>query len=134
MTNQEPMSFGADPFEQAFGTQVGPVHLPSLLDANRERALAELGPWVDQLITRFSIDPRVIPPCWRKHNGIVESLFALRDHEGASYAPSASPAAAVDWLRALHDVTSFLTQLSAMTMCSVGEHREPFRHQPSGEG
>lgn len=133
MTGQTPMSFEADPFEQAFGKQVVPVHLPSLLDPGRERALAELGPWVDQLITRFSIDPRVIPPCWRKHNGIVESLFALRDHERASYAPSASPAAAVDWLRALHDVTTFLTQLSAITMCSASEHREPFRHRPSGE-
>ena len=26
------------------------------------------------------------------------------------------------------------TQLSAITMCSVSEHREPFRHLPSGGG
>ena len=81
MTSQEPMPFEADPFEQAFGTQVGPVHLPSLLDTNRERALAELGPWVDQLITRFSIDPRVIPPCWRQHNGIGEAPFGEPNRE-----------------------------------------------------
>jgi hypothetical protein len=130
MTGQEPLSFEADPFEQAFGKPVGPVHLPSLLDGDRARALAELNAWVDQLILRFSIEPRVIPPCWRKHNGMVEALFALRDHERASYASSASPTAGVDWLRALHDVTHLVADLNAVTMCSAREHRDPFLQNP----
>ena len=134
MTGQEPLSFGADPFEQAFGKPVGPVHLPSLLERDRTRALAELGTWVDQLMLRFSIEPRVIPPCWRKHNGMVEALFALRDHERASYAASASPTAGVDWLRALHDVTHFIADLNAVTMCSGREHRDPFLNKRSDEG
>jgi hypothetical protein len=103
----------------------GPVHLQSLLGDERERVLAGLRPWVDQLVERFTIEPRVIPACWERHNGTVEALLALRDYERGCYAHTAPPTAAVDWLRALRDVQQVLVELNAMTHCTAYEHREP---------
>jgi hypothetical protein len=101
-----------------------PIHLHSLLGDERERVLAGLRPWVDQLIARFTIEPRVIPACWERHNGAVEALLALRDHERGCYAHTAPPTAGVDWLRALRDVQQILLELNSMTGCTAHEHRE----------
>jgi len=47
----------------------------------------------------------VIPRCWWRHNGHVEALAALRDHERISYSPTAPATAPMDWLRALRATT-----------------------------
>lgn len=85
--------------------------------------MVELLGWVRTLVQRFGIEPRVLPPCWEQHNGMVEALLALRDHERACYAGSASPTAAVDWLRALREIEIRLADLAAQTQCTVHEHR-----------
>jgi hypothetical protein len=123
MTMAEPMTpeVTAGPLAHA----TGPVHLHSLLGDERERALAGLRPWVDQLIARFTIEPRVIPACWERHNGTVEALLALRDYERGCYAHTAPPTAAVDWLRALRDIQQVLIELNSLTHCTTHEHREP---------
>jgi hypothetical protein len=92
--------------------------------------LPDLCVWVDRLVDRFALDTRVLPPCWERHNGIVEALSALRDHERGSYAADADPRSGVDWLRALRDVRTLLTELAALTQCSVHQHREPARRRP----
>lgn len=123
MTDQQPLQFDVDPIEAAFGQMEGPVHLPSLSPQERARALVELLGWARTLVQRFGIEPRVLPPCWEQHNGMVEALLALRDHERACYAESASPTAAVDWLRALREIEIRLADLAAQTQCTVHEHR-----------
>ena len=123
MTDQQPLQFDVDPIEAAFGQMAGPVHLPSLSPQERARTLVELLGWVRALVQRFGIEPRVLPPCWEQHNGIVEALLALRDHERACYAESASPTAAVDWFRALREIEVRLAELAAQTQCTVHEHR-----------
>jgi len=65
----------------------------------------------------------MVPPCWYRHNTLVEALSALRDHERMSFAPSASPTAAVDWFRALREIEHQLAEAGARTQCSVNEHR-----------
>ena len=75
------MAFDADPFEKAFGQLASPVHWPSLSGEQAAHAFADLRGWVEQLVNRFAIEVRVIPPCWHQHNGMVEALSALRDHE-----------------------------------------------------
>ena len=78
----------------------------------------------EELVARFDIDVRVIPPCWELHNGMLEVLSALRDHERASYADTASPTAAVDWLRALREVEARLHELASKTQCTAQAHRD----------
>lgn len=115
---------GRESFEQAFGQLGGPLHWPSLSPAEADAALEELAPWVEALVLRFAMEPRVIPPCWAKHRAMVEVLSALRDHERASYAETAALTAPVDWMRALHDAKVMLTDATAKTQCSIGEHRD----------
>jgi hypothetical protein len=105
--------------------EFGPLHVPSLMEGERDALMPDLRVWVDRLMDRFTLDTRVVPPCWEQHNGIVEALSALRDHERGSYAADADPRAAVDWLRALREVRILLAELAALTQCSAHQHRDP---------
>ena len=123
MTSQQPLDIDGQLYGPGFGELASPVHWPSLTEVERESRTAELRDWVDQLVARFALDTRVIPPCWPRHNGMVETLSALRDHERASYADSAPATAAIDWVRALHDVESLLRDLAGKTQCTTQIHR-----------
>ena len=123
MSNQMPLNLDAELYGRAFGQLAGPVHWPSLTAEEREGRSSELDHWVRELVARFDIDIRIVPPCWHQHNGMVEALSALRDHERASYAETASPIAAVDWFRALRDVEARLHELASKTQCSAQAHR-----------
>ena len=62
------------------------------------------------------------------HDVSAIELSALRDHERISFAPNASPTAAVDWFRALREIEHRLAEACARTQCSVNEHRpDPLR-------
>jgi hypothetical protein len=123
MKGQDDLGFDVDPFEKAFGQLAGPLHWPSLGETEELQALGDLREWVETLVDRFAIEVRVIPPCWDRHTGMVEALSALRDHERGCYAETASPAAAVDWFRALRDIEARLIELASKTQCSAHEHR-----------
>lgn len=101
----------------------GPVHVPSLTPAARDALTGELVPWVDGLARRFALDLRTVPPCWSRHNGMVEVLTALRDYERGAFVAAAPPTAAMEWLRALRDAIGFLRDLAAVTQCTPREHR-----------
>ena len=122
------MTTRPDPFKAEFGEMGGPTHWPSLLPDEARQAWVDLRGWVEALVDRFGLETRVVPPCWYRHNGLVEPLSALRDHERVSFSPNASPTAAVDWFRALRETEHRLTEVCARTLCSVNEHRpEPPR-------
>ncbi len=126
-----PTPGGGSRLGDLFSSVAGPVHVPSLTDAEREIYLDELAGWTEALTRRFAIDVRTIPPCWTRHNGMVEALSALRDHERACYDPTSAPTAAVDWVRALRDIHGFLSDLAAMTRCTAHEHRDPVAAVPA---
>lgn len=110
---------------ESFAQFAGPVHLPSLSDDERHDLMRQLRRWVEQLVIRFHIDARVIPPCWARHNGMVEALTALRDLERDCYSHKAPPASAVDWFRGYREIESRLIDLAALTNCTAREHRDP---------
>lgn len=117
------MTTKQDPFKSEFSDLHGPTHWPSLLPDEAGQAWVDLRGWVEALVDRFGLEPRVVPPCWFRHNALVEALSALRDHERISFAPNASPTAAVDWFRGLREIQHHLSQVCARTQCSVNEHR-----------
>ena len=121
--DQPAMGFDDESDETALGPLEGPTHMPSRTTPEREHKLSQLREWVPQLVRRFALDSRVIPPCWENHNGMVEALQALRDHERASYADTAPLTAAVEWFAAFREIEARLTQLAALTQCSLQEHR-----------
>ena len=124
MTTDEALDFGEDPFQRTFDQLRGPVHWPSLTEHETRDRMHELDEWVRHLVRRFAVEPRIIPPCWAQHGALVEILSALRDHERADYADAASPTAAMDFVRALHDAQVFLSEHVAKTQCSVAGHRD----------
>ncbi|GAA2501543.1 hypothetical protein [Terrabacter carboxydivorans] len=120
----EPLDFGEDPFERTFGQLRGPVHWPSLTDDEARDRRRELDDWVNDFVRRFAVESRFIPPCWAQHGALIEILSALRDHERADYADAASPTAAMDFIRAVHDAQIFLAEQVSKTQCSVAGHRD----------
>ena len=72
------------------------------------------------------LDHTVIPNCWWRHNGHVEALQALRDHEQVSYADSAPRSAATSWHREFGFIEARLREWAAHSGCA-GQHREPLR-------
>ena len=112
--------------ESSAGTSresAGPMHWPSVLPEDAETAWDDLRDWVEQLVDRYALDARTVPPCWFLHNGHVEALAALRDAERACYGPTAPATGGMDWFRALWEIEHRLVEWSARTQCSAQEHR-----------
>ena len=105
------------------------MHWPALLPDEIDQAWDDLRDWVELAVERFRLDARTIPPCWYRHNPIVETLSALRDYEYDCYASDA-PTAAIDWLRVLREATYWLTEWAARSGCTATEHRDNPGRQP----
>ncbi len=105
----------------------GPLHWPSEPAADVADDMADLRAWVEELVDRFShLDHTVLPVCWWRHNGHVEALQALKDHERVSYADSANGTAAVEWHRAFLVIETRLREWTAWSGCASG-HKDPIR-------
>ena len=100
----------------------GPVRVPSLSASEYEALLTDLRIWVDGLIARFALDVRTIPPCWERHNAMVEIMAALRDAERGCFVDGPPPTAGLDWIRAVRDGVTYLRDQAAMTRCTAHEH------------
>ena len=62
MKGQSELGFDVDPFENAFGHLAGPVHWPSLTEAEPPQAFAELRGRVAQPGQRSPLDILGLPP------------------------------------------------------------------------
>jgi hypothetical protein len=108
----------------------GPLHWPDIPAVDLAAEFGGLCTWVKKLIERFPhLDHTIIPSCWWRHNGHVEALQALRDHERVSYADSSPGTAGVEWHRALTLVEARLREWTAWCGCANG-HREPIAQLP----
>jgi hypothetical protein len=107
----------------------GPVYWPDLSVAEAGREWNDLRTWVDQLVVRFPhLDHHVIPRCWFLHNGHVEALAALRDHERVNFGEAAPGTAAVDWHRAFRDIEIRLREWTGQLACgATHDPRSPQR-------
>jgi hypothetical protein len=106
------------------------THWPSLDRDKAAREWEELRGWVERLRSRFEfLVHHVIPYCWWRHNGHVEALAALRDHERVSFAQLAPATAPLDWLRALRDTAVMLRSWTADLPCGA-VHQPPITQPP----
>jgi hypothetical protein len=107
------------------------THWPSLDPEKAAQEWEQLRSWVDELRRRFeSLDHHVIPHCWWRHNGHVEALTALRDHERVSFADLAPATAPLDWLRGLRDTAAVLRSWTADLACGAA-HQPPIPQSPT---
>jgi hypothetical protein len=122
--------FAADgPPDLEEGLFAGPLYWPAIPAADIDREFRDLRAWVQELLERFEhLDHKAIPPCWWLHNGHVEALQALRDHERMSYAESSPGQAATSWHRELQFVEARLREWTAYYGCAR-DHR-PASRQP----
>ncbi|MGP0049458.1 MAG: hypothetical protein ACLPZR_11515 [Solirubrobacteraceae bacterium] len=120
--------FAADgPADLDEGMFAGPLYWPSIPSADIEQEFRDLRGWVQELLERFEhLDHAIIPGCWWRHNGHVEALQALRDHERMSYAESSPGQAATSWHREFQFIEMRLREWTAFYGCAQ-EHRAPIR-------
>ena len=84
---------------------------------------------MQDLLERFEhLDHKVIPACWWRHNGHVEALQALRDHERMSYAESSPGQAATSWHREFQFIEARLREWTTYYGC--GQDHRPTSRQP----
>lgn len=108
-----------------FGEVPRATHWPSLGPDDVVEEWAELRRWVEALRQRFEVlDHHVIPACWWRHNGHVEALVALRDHERVCYEETAPASSPLDWMRALRDISQLLSFWTGDIACGA-RHEEP---------
>ena len=90
-----------DRLDALLGRAAGPVMWDVLSPEPAAEQWRTLRAWVSWLRTRFAFDHRVIPPCWYRHDALVELLSALHDHWWPAYESLNSPTAASKWHRVL---------------------------------
>ncbi|NNN10177.1 MAG: hypothetical protein HKL85_13425 [Acidimicrobiaceae bacterium] len=102
----------------------GPLHWPTISPSQIEKEFRLLGEWVDILRSRYpyDLDYHVVPLCWFRHESHIAALQALRDHERIAYDRDSPGSSAVDWHRALRDVSALLRQFTSSLRCSTTEH------------
>jgi hypothetical protein len=111
---------------QDFDDILGPLYWPGVPAADSATAWSDLRRWVDELLERFPhLDHHVIPMCWWRHNGHVEALAALRDHQRVCYDDSSPPTAAMEWHRAFRDIEARLREWTSTLACGA-------THDPRG--
>ena len=113
------------PIDDDFADIPTPTRWPDIASTGAAVEWEQLRAWVEDLCRRFShLDHHVIPRCWWRHNSHVEALAALRDHERSSYSDTAPATAALDWFRALRDITALLNAWTADLGCGKA-HQTP---------
>jgi hypothetical protein len=106
----------------------GPTYWPDLSPDEADEEWDALRAWVEELVMRFpNLDHHVVPRCWFRHNGHVEALVALRDHERVNYSDTAPGSAAVEWHRAFRDIEARLREWTGQLAC--GAIHEPRTQQ-----
>jgi hypothetical protein len=116
-----------DRLDALLGRATGPVMWDALSGEDAAAQWQALRSWVSWFRTTFAVDHRVVPPCWYRHDAVVELLSALRDHWRAAYDPLNSPTAASEWHRVLAQLEPRLREWAARTGCTPTEHRPDAR-------
>ena len=110
---------------------VGPTFWSAIPLADLELEWAGLREWVECLVRRYPhLDHHVIPACWYRHNGHVEALAALRDHEQVSFADSSPATSPAQWHQVFALIERRLREWTAQAGCMSAHREAPARLHP----
>jgi len=87
--------------------------------------LPDLEPWVEWLAGHYTLDHRIIPPCWAQHWELIEELSALHTAWQDAYAETSHGDAPLTWHERFAPARQRLTDWVARTGCRANEHRTP---------
>ena len=100
-----------------------PTFWPDIPLADLRTEWISLREWVENLVRRYPhLDHHVIPSCWYLHNGHVEALAALRDHERISFAESSPASSPSQWQWTFAQIEMRLREWTAHAGC-LSVHR-----------
>jgi hypothetical protein len=80
--------------------------------------------WVGWLVDRYSLDHRVVPPCWYQHGALVEELSALHSLWQACFTRGAAASEPAAFHEHLALGLARLREWSARRACKPGLHRD----------
>ena len=85
--------------------------------------LQRLADWVTWTTTRYNLDHKVIPPCWRHHGAVVEELSALRTFWESCYQHDSAPSEPLAFQRDLTLALRRLRDWTSLLGCTRTTHR-----------
>lgn len=94
------------------------------LDAEeRTETLEVLFDWVRELVRRYGLRDSEVPPCWYRHEAMVQELLALFQYRNQQqFLESAPPGAPIDFHYQLQLALGRLRSWTGVTGCNGAEH------------
>lgn len=96
------------------------------LDAEeRTETLSVLFEWVPELVRRYGLTDAVVPPCWYRHEALIQELLALYQYrQQQQFLPAAPPSAPLDFHYQFQLVIGRLRSWVGQAGCNTSEHME----------
>lgn len=92
-------------------------------DQEQAEILGVLLRWVPELARRYGLMEQVIPPCWYKHEPLIQELLALYQYRNQQqFLPVAPPSAPLDFHYSFQLAIGRLTYWAALTRCNQRQH------------
>lgn len=100
-----------------------PIDWWKLDDYGRAETLGILLRFVPELVRRYALQDSEVPPCWHKHDTLIQELLALYQYRNQQqFLPVAPPSAPLDFHYNLQLAIGRLTGWTARHGCRTGEH------------
>lgn len=104
---------------------ISPINWWKLDQDERKETLETLTLFVPELARRYALSDAVIPPCWYRHEALIQELLALYQYRNQNQFLNTSPATAPkEWHYELQIAMMRLRSWVTVTGCNIGEHYE----------
>lgn len=102
-----------------------PVNWWALTRSERVETLEVVSMFTTELVRRYALSSAVIPPCWFKHESLVQELLALFQYRNQQqFMEIAPPGAPLEFHVQLQVTIHRLTKWTAVSSCTEQVHRE----------
>ncbi len=102
-----------------------PINWWRLDSEERAETLGVLLEWVPELVRRYGLTDQVVPPCWYRHEALIQELLALFQYRNQQqFLPVAPPGAPLDFHYQLQLLMQRLRGWVTMSGCNAGEHED----------
>lgn len=102
-----------------------PINWWRLDPQERTETLAVLFDWVPELVRRYGLTDSTVPPCWYRHEAMVQELLALFQYRNQlQYLEVGPPNAPIDFHYQFQLALGRLRSWNQSAGCNTAEHQE----------
>lgn len=102
-----------------------PINWWKLDSTERAETLTVLAEWVPELVRRYGVTDQYVPPCWFRHEALVQELLALYQYRNQQqFLPVAPPSAPLDFHYQFQLALTRLRMWVGVSGCNGAEHLE----------